>query len=66
MNAVVDVRQVPGQVRQRLELCGGKSARIGLAAQQGQRCELIEDAGGLDGGRDQDEERVQQGDPAEG
>jgi len=60
----VDPRQDGGQVRQRLQLCRRKSARRGSAAQKDQRCELVEEAGGLDGRRDQDEERVQQGKPS--
>src|SRR5205823_282899 len=64
VDAVVDPRQDDGQVRQRLQLCRRKSARIGSAAQKDQRCELVQEAGGLDGGRDQDEERVQQGQPS--
>lgn len=33
------------------------------AAQKGQRCELVDEASGLDCGRDQDEKRSQQGQP---
>jgi hypothetical protein len=42
----------------------GKRARIGAVAQEDQRCELVEEAGRLNGGRDQDEEGVQQGEPS--
>ena len=38
--------------------------RIGSVAQQDQRCELIQEAGRLNGRRDQDEEGYQQGDPS--
>ena len=53
-----------GHVRQRLQLCRRQSARIGSAAQKNQRCEFVEQAAGLNGGRDQDQERVQQGKPS--
>jgi len=41
----------------------GQRARIGAVAQQDQGGELVEEAGRLDGGRDQDEEGVQQREP---
>ena len=49
---------------QRLELCRRQRARIGAVAQKDQRGELVEEAGRLDGGRDQDEAGVQQGEPS--
>jgi hypothetical protein len=48
---------------QRLELGGGQRVRIGVVAQKDQRGELVEEPGRLNGGCDQDEEGVQQGEP---
>jgi len=42
----------------------GQRACVGWVAQQDQRGELVEEAGRLNGGRDQDEAGVQQGEPS--
>jgi hypothetical protein len=58
VDAVVNRRQTQGQICQRIQLCCRKSTRMVIAAEKDQRCELIDEAGGLNGGCDQDEEHV--------
>jgi hypothetical protein len=58
VHVVAAIRQSAGQGCQRLELCWWQGADKGPAAQKGQRCELVDEASGLDCGRDEDENAV--------